>query len=53
MKETRTVKITVVITPSLADRLNAFAERAHWSKSTAIAVLIDQALISAEGERND
>jgi hypothetical protein len=44
MKETRNVKITVMVTQELANWLNAYAVRHNWSQSTAAALLIRQAL---------
>ena len=44
MPELRTEKITAVLTPTAAARLDAYRERHHWSRSTAIAVLVEQGL---------
>lgn len=44
MSETRSVKISAVITPALAERLDTFAEEGHWPRSTAVAVLIERGL---------
>lgn len=57
MSETRTVKISVVITPSLLARLDAFRERHYWSRSRAVGVLIQDGVTQDEtttkGDGND
>ena len=44
MDATRNEKISVNLTPELAARLDRYAERNHWSRSTAAAVLIERGL---------
>jgi hypothetical protein len=44
MDEIRSVKISITLTPSEAARLDAYAERHHWTRSTAAAVLIKNGL---------
>lgn len=41
-EELRTVKITAVLTPSQAAALDAWRAPRRWSRSTALATLIDQ-----------
>ena len=56
MDETRSVKISIVITQYVADQLNAFAQQHRWSRSTAAAILIESGLAEAglkEGQDND
>lgn len=43
-EEIRSEKISAVITPSLLARLKTYARRNHWSRSTAIEVLIEQGI---------
>ena len=50
MDETRSVKISIVLTPSAAARLDTYARRHHWSRSTAAAILIENGLTEAEKE---
>jgi macrodomain Ter protein organizer (MatP/YcbG family) len=42
--EFRTEKVSVVLTPTALARLDAYAARRRWTRSTAIAVLIDEGL---------
>lgn len=44
MSADRTERITANITPELADRLDRFAEQNRWTRSTAVAVLIERGL---------
>ena len=44
MEAIRNEKISVNLTPDLAARLDRFAARNHWSRSTAAAVLIEDGL---------
>jgi hypothetical protein len=53
MDETRSVKISVVITPSLAARLDAYRERRYWSRSAAAAILIMDGLTRDEEEKEN
>ncbi len=41
-------KISVNLTPQLVARLDRYAERNHWSRSTAAAVLIEDGLYELE-----
>jgi len=40
----RTERITVNLPPDLLERLDRFAEEHRWTRSTAVAVLIEQGL---------
>jgi metal-responsive CopG/Arc/MetJ family transcriptional regulator len=42
MNANRTERITVNLTAEQVERLDRFAERNHWSRSTAVAVLIER-----------
>jgi hypothetical protein len=44
MKETRTERFSVNLTPAMMARLIAYAEDHHWTLSTAEAVLIGEGL---------
>ena len=44
MNANRTERITVNIEPELAEQLDRFAERNHWTRSTAAAILIQRGL---------
>jgi metal-responsive CopG/Arc/MetJ family transcriptional regulator len=44
MDATRTERITVNLTPDLLERLDDFADRCRWSRSTAVTVLLERAL---------
>jgi len=44
MDETRSVKISAMLTPTLAGRLDAYRERHRWSRSAAISALIEEGL---------
>jgi len=46
MNANRTERITVNLTPELAEQLDRLAERNHWTRSTAAAILIERALDS-------
>jgi metal-responsive CopG/Arc/MetJ family transcriptional regulator len=50
MDATRKEKISVNLPPELAARLDRFAKRNHWSRSTAAAVLIERGLDADEPE---
>lgn len=47
MDATRTERMTVNLTPELLERLERFAERNRWTRSTAAVILIERGL---EGE---
>ena len=40
----RTERITANLTPDMVARLDRFAADHHWTRSTAVAVLIEQSL---------
>ena len=44
MAELRTEKITVTVTPTMLARLDAYRDRHRWSRSTAIAALVEDGL---------
>lgn len=44
MNADRTERITVNLTPDSLARLDQFAEQRHWTRSTAVAVLIERGL---------
>jgi len=44
MEAVRTQKISVNLTPGQVARLDRLAARNHWSRSTAVAVLIERGL---------
>ena len=46
----RTEKISVNLTPEMAASLDRFAERNHWTRSTAAAVLIERGLAGEDSE---
>jgi metal-responsive CopG/Arc/MetJ family transcriptional regulator len=48
MSAERTERFTVNLTPALLARLDKFAEQHRWSRSTAVAVLIERGLESEE-----
>lgn len=44
MDETRSEAVFVSTTPALKQRLDAYAKRNHWSRSTAAVILIEHGL---------
>jgi len=48
MNADRTERITVNLTPELLAKLDRFAERNRWTRSTAVTVLIEQGLEGRE-----
>lgn len=48
MDETRTEKVSVMLTPAMLAKLLAYAAEHHWSRSTAAAVLIENGLAEKE-----
>jgi hypothetical protein len=42
--ERRTVKVSVLLTPTEAQALDTFREANHWTRSTAAQVLITEGL---------
>jgi hypothetical protein len=55
MAENRTAKISVMLTPAELAALTAYAQEHRWSRSTAVAALIDEALLSgpARGQQDE
>lgn len=50
MDAIRTEKISVNLTPDQAARLDHYASRHRWSRSTAAAALIEQGLDAEDAE---
>jgi hypothetical protein len=50
MDAIRTEKISVNLTPDQAARLDRYAERNHWTRSTAAAVLLERGLDADDAE---
>jgi len=50
MDAIRTEKFSVNLTPALMARLERYAARNHWSRSTAAAVLIEHGLDEGDAE---
>jgi metal-responsive CopG/Arc/MetJ family transcriptional regulator len=48
--ELRTEKVSVVLTPTTLARLDVYRERRRWSRSSAIAVLIEEGLDKEQQE---
>jgi metal-responsive CopG/Arc/MetJ family transcriptional regulator len=48
--ELRTEKISVTLTPSLLARLDGYRESRRWSRSTAVAALVEEGLDREERE---
>lgn len=44
VSETRSEKVSVVLTPTMLARLDDYRDKRHWTRSTAIAVLIEDGL---------
>jgi metal-responsive CopG/Arc/MetJ family transcriptional regulator len=44
VSELRTEKISVTLTPSVLARLDAYRQPRRWSRSTAIAALVEEGL---------
>ena len=42
--ELRTEKVSAVLTPTVLARLDAYAGRRRWTRSTAIAALVEEGL---------
>ena len=49
MDEVRSEKISVSLTPSILARLDAYAAEHRWSRSTAMAELIERGLEKQDG----
>lgn len=52
MSAMRTAKITVLLEPSVVERLDSYRETRRWTRSTAIAALVDEGL-SRAAENDD
>ncbi len=48
MSEMRSEKITVMLTPSAVRQLDEYRQPRRWSRSTAIAALVEQGLQARE-----
>jgi hypothetical protein len=48
MDEKRSVKITFMLTPPVVAKLDAYARRWRWSRSNAVANLVEAGLIEQE-----
>ena len=48
MEAIRNEKISVNLTPDQVERLDRYAGRNHWSRSTAAAILIERGLNEAD-----
>lgn len=44
VSEMRTEKVSVVLTPTVLARLDAYRDRRRWTRSTAIAAMIEEVL---------
>jgi hypothetical protein len=44
VSEMRTAKITVLLRPSTLERLDAYRAERRWTRSTAIAALVEEGL---------
>lgn len=44
MNADRSARITVNLTPEQLEKLDRFAEANHWTRSTAVTVLIERGL---------
>jgi metal-responsive CopG/Arc/MetJ family transcriptional regulator len=49
MEEKRSEKISIQLAPSLLARLDAYARQHRWSRSNAVAALIDTGLQAEQG----
>ena len=50
VSEMRTEKITVLLTPSVTERLDAYRAERRWTRSTAIAALVEEGLSRQPGD---
>lgn len=48
MEETRTEKLSVMLTPAVLRQLDAYRQEHRWSRSTAAAALIEDGLAKKE-----
>ena len=46
----RTAKITVLLAPSVVERLDAYRAERRWTRSTAIAALVEEGLGRQAGD---
>ena len=55
VSEMRTEKITVLLTPTVVERLDAYRAQRRWTRSTAIAALVEEGLSyeSDDGKEDD
>ena len=44
MQDKRSVKISIMLSPLVAERLDEYARRFRWSRSNAAAVLVEAGL---------
>ncbi len=51
--ETRTERISVNLTPSVLERLDAYRFDRRWTRSTAAAVLIERGLDQEKHKKDD
>jgi hypothetical protein len=51
--EVRSVRVAAVITPSLSERLDAFAAARRWKRSSAIEYMIERMLDAEGGDDSD
>ncbi len=42
--EMRTAKLTVLLTPTVLERLDTYRDSRRWTRSTAIAALVEEGL---------
>jgi hypothetical protein len=49
MNENRTERVSVSLTPGTAAQLDVYARAHHWSRSTAVAVLV-QSCLNQQGD---
>lgn len=47
VSEIRTAKVTVLLAPSVVERLDAYRAQRRWTRSTAIAALVEEGLTQA------
>ena len=50
MEERRTEKVSVMLTPANLAKLDQYAARHHWKRSTAASVLIEDGLSGQDTE---
>jgi metal-responsive CopG/Arc/MetJ family transcriptional regulator len=52
-RETRSERFSVSITPAVLAKLDAYAARHRWTRSTAAGVLIERGLVTADDGQED